>query len=379
MSVPPTAKSRSPRLIIPLQSRRPTGMGVAAAAAEDLWRDCLPGYQTDPSNRWFERINQLPLPAVSILFLRLLLVQLLPLVRPKSYLVFASHHAPLFNTHRHAVIIHDLISLHHPGQHRLQTWYFRRLVPRILKSAHRLITISQAVADDLRMRYPKACPARIEVIPSWSREIDLPVAERRPRMPEVPPCFLVLGANFLHKNLQLAVEAVREVRDRGVEVRLQVVGVRPNLWHRAGVDLTALSREGWLRWMSYASIEEVRIALSSATALLYLSSTEGMGLPPLEALAAGCPAVCADIPVLRETAGEAAFYVPLDDRKAIADLLEGLATGALANETADRLAAAPEVLARYSRKSLASRWNDFLVGVSPGTTTPRSGHPAACS
>jgi glycosyltransferase involved in cell wall biosynthesis len=35
---------------------------------------------------------------------------------------------------------------------------------------------------------------------------------------------------------------------------------------------------------------------------------EGFGLPPLEAMAAGAPVVCSDIPVLREVCGDAALY-----------------------------------------------------------------------
>ena len=52
---------------------------------------------------------------------------------------------------------------------------------------------------------------------------------------------------------------------------------------------------------------------------------EGFGLPLVEAMAAGAPLVCSDIPVFREVAADAALYVPADDdgawARAVADVL----------------------------------------------------------
>ena len=52
---------------------------------------------------------------------------------------------------------------------------------------------------------------------------------------------------------------------------------------------------------------------------------EGFGLPLVEAMAAGAPLVCSDIPVFREVAADAALFVPpADDEawaRALADVL----------------------------------------------------------
>jgi len=56
------------------------------------------------------------------------------------------------------------------------------------------------------------------------------------------------------------------------------------------------------------SDEELSGLMTSAGALAFPSLTEGFGLPPLEAMALGCPVVVAPCGALPEVCGDAAFY-----------------------------------------------------------------------
>jgi glycosyltransferase involved in cell wall biosynthesis len=65
----------------------------------------------------------------------------------------------------------------------------------------------------------------------------------------------------------------------------------------------------------YNDLPDHRLALllRDARALLLPSFAEGYGLPLAEALAAGVPAICSDIPCFREVGGEVPEYLdPLD-------------------------------------------------------------------
>ena len=64
-------------------------------------------------------------------------------------------------------------------------------------------------------------------------------------------------------------------------------------------------------WDPYVADDELAAAYASAGAIVYVSATEAFGLPPLEALSYGTPAVLADTPVNRELYGPHAFYVPV--------------------------------------------------------------------
>jgi glycosyltransferase involved in cell wall biosynthesis len=64
------------------------------------------------------------------------------------------------------------------------------------------------------------------------------------------------------------------------------------------------------------SDEALRALLEGAACLAFPSTTEGFGLPPLEAMILGCPAVVAPCGALPEVCGEAAVYADPHDVKA---------------------------------------------------------------
>jgi len=65
-------------------------------------------------------------------------------------------------------------------------------------------------------------------------------------------------------------------------------------------------------------------AYSHATSLVFPSYVEGFGLPLVEAMQRGLPAMASDIPVFREIGGDYMAYFDLADPQSLADLVTGM-------------------------------------------------------
>lgn len=100
----------------------------------------------------------------------------------------------------------------------------------------------------------------------------------------------------------------------------------------------------------------------AADAFAFPSAKEGFGLAVLEAMAAGLPVVCSDIPVFREFLGDgAALLTRVGDAAALAGGMRRVAT-----DTAERrrlAAAGPSVAARFSWQTTARQHLDFYRAV----------------
>jgi glycosyltransferase involved in cell wall biosynthesis len=157
---------------------------------------------------------------------------------------------------------------------------------------------------------------------------------------------LVLPARLVRrKRIELAIEAAAILRERGRDARLVVTG---------GPDPHDPDGDAYLRELRFLVtrtgardlllVDEIARSADDrlvadlyalADAMVLPSSSEGFGLPMLEAAAARLPIVCTDLPVLRAVAGPAATYVSLAaGATAFADAIER----ALAESSSSRLA-----------------------------------------
>jgi glycosyltransferase involved in cell wall biosynthesis len=217
---------------------------------------------------------------------------------------------------RPVYMVHDLIPLTHPeycrpGERERHTARLRAL----LSSAAGVLTNSQSTADQLRafaeasgLPLPPLQPAPLAPAALHCAANTAP--------PLAHPYFVVLGTIEPRKNHWLLLHLWRSlVEQLGADApHLVVIGQRG--WECENV-VDLLERCDALRGVVHelpACSDEVLAAyLAHARALLFPSFAEGYGLPLMEALRLGTPAIASELPIFREIAGGVPDYLdPLD-------------------------------------------------------------------
>jgi glycosyltransferase involved in cell wall biosynthesis len=217
-------------------------------------------------------------------------------------------------------VFHDLQHKRHPEHFRFWDLPFWRML--LWASAHRarrLIAVSEATRDDL-VRLYRLPSSRIDVV-RHGVEPDFFTLDRT----RTEPFLLCVSTLHPHKNLDRLIRAyARRKRDW----RLVIVGMRGFFAQKLDSLIAELGVQDSVQLTGWIPRNELLQFYARAKAFVYPSTFEGFGMPVLEAMAAGLPSACSDIPPLREVAGEAAlFFDPLDE-DAIANALDRIATDA---------------------------------------------------
>jgi glycosyltransferase involved in cell wall biosynthesis len=207
------------------------------------------------------------------------------------------------------VTIHDLSFYRDdtfPGGERL-----RDLVPWSVERAARVITPTEAVAGEVRARF-RLAGERVVATPEGVAPLFFgatPLSEAAlARMGIRAPFALAAGTIEPRKNLARLVAAWKRARLEGWTLAIAgPKGWGPQLQKTPGVVVI-----GWV------GDETLPGLLAAADMFCYPSMHEGFGLPPLEAMAAGTPALVGNYPAASEVLGEAALVVDATDAESIA-------------------------------------------------------------
>jgi len=211
-------------------------------------------------------------------------------------------------------LVHDLIPVNFPEYtYPAGVKRHMRRIEAFAGLADGIIVNSQATADDLGPQLSRSA----EQMPLLCAPlgIDTPIPD--PNYPAPAGAyFICIGTIEPRKNHLLLLNTWRVLAERlGVEApKLLLIGRRG--WENENI-LDMLDRcpamIGLVREYKGLPDKAVASLLQGARALLFPSFTEGYGLPLAEALALGVPAICSDLPALREVGGDAPeFLDPLD-------------------------------------------------------------------
>ena len=137
---------------------------------------------------------------------------------------------------------------------------------------------------------------------------------------EREPFVLYPARGWAHKNHARLIEAVEMLRVERPELRLVLTG--------GGLDALGELPE-WVDRRGLVSTPELHELYRSASVLAFPSLYEGFGLPPLEAMASGCPVAASRAGSIPEVCGDAAvLFDPYDPADIATGIREALARSA---------------------------------------------------
>ena len=248
---------------------------------------------------------------------------------------------PLVSAGRKVTVIHDLQHKRLPrnfGAVERQAWNFA--VWSAVRVSDRLVTPSETAKADVANVY--GIPEdRITVIPHGVEESFFGLKENaaydesllaEAKIPD-RPYLLAVSTLHPHKNWERLIEAYSKVADEGLEEDLVIAGLPGKSWNRIHERVASSGLGDRVHLVGWTPRRVLSALFKYATALIFPSTFEGFGIPVIEAMAAELPVACSDIPVLRETAGEAAvFFDPLSVDQIAEALTRVLSDAALRNE-----------------------------------------------
>ena len=214
--------------------------------------------------------------------------------------------------------IHDLAPFAVPGKYDWQrTFYAKRVIPRLARRQNQIIATSENTASDIR-KLLGVSPDRVKVIYNGldhERFCPGDAAQAKARCRELfhltEPFFLYV-ARLEHpgKNHKRLIEAFNHFKTTTTS-NWQLVFAGSD-WHGASQIHAAAADSPFARdilRLGFVPDEMLPELYRAADIFVYPSLFEGFGMPPLEAMACGCPVISSARGSLAEVLGSAAAYV----------------------------------------------------------------------
>jgi len=236
---------------------------------------------------------------------------------------------PLLARANSVLTVYDLMHMVLPGtQRKMYRLYWRLFMSLSVKIAKRIVAISESTKHDLIRFYPVS-QGKVEVIypwlaPGFRRTDDHVRAIAKYGLPN--KYVLYVGTLTARKNLSSLIRAYARARKEGpIEHRLVLIGKREAPYDDIMMTVRELGLERDVIFGGYAPDEDLPELYSGADLFAYVSSYEGFGLPVLEAMACGVPALTSNVSSLPEVVGDAGITVaPWDVERMASEMVRVL-------------------------------------------------------
>jgi glycosyltransferase involved in cell wall biosynthesis len=223
------------------------------------------------------------------------------------------------------LLVHDLSFLHYPSLIRKShLLFYKHFTPRFLKKAKTLLTVSEFSKKDIVYQY-KIDAGRINIVPNAAKANFHPLTDAekeavKSRLTGGKDYFIYAGAIHPRKNLMNLLKAFSVFKKKQKSNWKLVLAGRLAWKYKEIVEglQTYKYREDVIQ-TGYLQEKELAEVMGAAYGLIYPSLWEGFGVPVLEAMSSGIPAITSGNSAMEEIAKDAALYADPGDYNDIAE------------------------------------------------------------
>lgn len=223
---------------------------------------------------------------------------------------------------RNIVTIHDIAFQVNPK------WFspafvglYKFLIPRIARRSLRVITVSNFSKESI-IRYTNIPENKVEIV--YNGISDVFFKALNPFIgSEYDNYILAVSSIDPRKNLLSLVRTFKQLNKP--DLSLVIVGAKSKVFADSNLKDEIF---GWpsIIFTGYISDEKLAALYNKAIMFVYPSLYEGFGIPPLEAMATGCPTITSNTTALPEICGDACLYIDPLDSEDLAEKIDLLLT-----------------------------------------------------
>lgn len=215
---------------------------------------------------------------------------------------------------KYIITIHDLSPIIFTKTHKFgKNLIYRYLLPKTLKEAYGIIADSNNTKEDI-IKYFGLPAGKIKVVyPGVDKKYKLIdkkiILEKIKNRYKLPNKFILnVGTLEPRKNIESLLRVFSKIK-KNLNYYLVIVGIKGWKYKKIFSLINKLKIKNKVIFTGYIKETDLPAIYNLASLFVYPSLYEGFGLPPLEAMACGCPTVISNVSSLPEVCGEAAYYI----------------------------------------------------------------------
>ena len=286
--------------------------------------------------------------------------------------------APIFYKGLFIITIHDLI--HHqfsessvttknPLIFKIKRFGYRFVINYAIKNSQKILVPSNFVKNELIKTFG-VNPQKITVTYEAAEEEYFQKSNVKSQRSNVlekfsirKPFLIYVGNAYPHKNLEKLLEAFKILTTNYELKTINLILVCPRnvFLKRLQENIEEQGLEDQVSLTGYIPARELSIIFRQAKTYVFPSLSEGFGIPGLNAMAAGLPVICSNIPTLKEVYGDAALYFNPHNPKDIAAKIQEVITNQ--QLSSDLVEKGREQVKKYSWQKMAQETLDVYESV----------------